>query len=90
MQDVADIEAELVVADKTLTVHMYDEAGKPLPAAGYTGSVLVGAGQARQVVQLVPGTGNTLSGTASGTLARGTQVTLQIKSPGGKTGQARF
>lgn len=61
-----------------------------MPAAGYTGSVLAGAGQSRQVVQLAPGIGNTLSGTAPGAVARGTPIMLQLKSPGGKTGQARF
>ncbi len=90
MQDVADVEAELVVADKVLTVHVYDEAGKSVPAAGYSGSALVGSGQGRQVVQLVPGDGNTLSGTAAAAVARGAPVTLQLKAPGGKTGQARF
>lgn len=90
MQDVAGVHAELVAAERTLTVHLYDEAGKPVPAAGYSGSVLAGTGQARQVVQLAPGTGNTLSGTAPAAVARNTQVTLQLKAPGGKTGQARF
>lgn len=90
MQDVADVEAELVIADKLLTVHVYDEAGKPVPASGYSGSALVGSGQGRQVVQLVPGDGNTLSGTAAAAVARAAQVTLQLKAPGGKTGQARF
>lgn len=90
LQDVAEVEAELIVIDKVLTVHVYDEAGNPVPAAGYSGSTLVGSGQGRQVVQLAPGDGNTLSGTAAAVIGRGAQVTLQLKSPGGKTGQARF
>lgn len=90
MQDVVDVETELVVADKLLTVHVYDEAGRPVPAAGYSGSALVGTGQGRQVVQLAPGDGNTLSGTAAAAVPRGAQVTLQLKAPSGKTGQARF
>lgn len=90
MQDVAGVHAELVAADRALTVHLYDEAGKPVPAAGYSGSVLAGSGQARQVVQLAPGNGNALSGAAATALPRGTQMTLQLKAPGGKTGQAKF
>lgn len=90
LQDVVDVEAELVVADRVLTVHVYDEAGKPVPAASYSGSALVGSGQGRQVVQLAPGQDNTLSGTAASAVARGAPVTLHLKSPGGKTGQARF
>lgn len=90
IQDVAGIEAELVLADRTVTVHVYDEAGKPVPAVGYSGSALVGTGQARQVVQLAPGADNVLSGTATGAIPRGTAVTLQMKAPGGKSGQAKF
>ena len=90
IQDVIGIEAELVRAERTLTVHLYEEDGKPIPAAGYSGSALVGSGQARQVVQLAPGSGNTLTGTAGTAIARGTPVTLQLKAPGGRTGQAKF
>ena len=92
IQDVVGIEAELVVAERTLTVHVYDEAGKPVPVAGYSGSALVGAGQARQVIQLTSGSGteNVLSGTAGSAIPRGAQITLQIKAPGGKSGQAKF
>lgn len=90
LQDVIGIEAELVLAERTVTVHVYDEAGKPVPASGYSGSALVGVGQARKVVQLAPGADNVLSGTASGTIPRGATVTLQVKVPGGKSGQAKF
>lgn len=90
IQDIVGIEAELVVADRTLTVHVYEESGKPVPSTGYSGSVLVGTGQARQVVQLTPGPENTLTGAAGAAIARGTQVTLQLKSPAGKSGQAKF
>ena len=90
IQDVVGIEAELVVTDRNLTVHVYDEAGKPVPATGYSGSVLVGTGQARQVVQLTAGTDNALSGVAGAAIPRGAPVTLQLKAPGGKSGQAKF
>ena len=90
MQDVVGIHAELLTSERTLTVHLYDEAGKPVPATGYTASALVGSGQSRQVVQLAPGAENTLSGTAAGPVARGTSITLQIKNPAGRSGQARF
>ena len=90
MQDVVGVHAELVAAERTLTVHLYDEDGKPVPAAGYSASALVGSGQARQVVQLAPANDNTLTGTAPAALARGTPVTVQLKAPGGKSGQAKF
>lgn len=90
MQDVVGIHAELLFAERTLTVHLYDEAGKPVPSAGYTASALVGSGQSRQVVQLAPGAENTLTGTAASPVARGTPITLQVKNPGGRSGQVRF
>lgn len=90
MQDVAGVHAELMVVDRTLTIHIYDEAGKTVPTTGFSGSILVGSGQARQVVQLTPGVGNTLVGTATTSVPRGTQMTLQLKTSGGKSGQAKF
>ncbi len=90
MQDVVGIHAELVMAERTLTFHLFDEANRPVPAAGYSGSVLVGAGGARQVVQLAPAAGNTLVGTAAAAPARGTAMTLQLRNPEGRSGQARF
>lgn len=90
MQDIVGVHAELTIADRQLTIHVYDEAGKPVPAMGYSGSALVGAGQTRQVVQLKPGNDNTLSGTAASIPPKGTPVTLQLKTPDGKSGQAKF
>lgn len=90
MRDVVGIHAELVVVDRILTVHVYDEAGKPVAAKGYSGSAMVGTGQARQIIQLTSGNDNTLSGTASAAVTKDAPVTLQIKAPDGKTGQAKF
>lgn len=90
IQDVVGIEAELILAERTITIHVYDEAGKPVAVAGYSGSALVGYGQARQVVQLAPGLDNILSGTAANPIPSGATVTLQMKDSGGKSGQAKF
>jgi hypothetical protein len=90
LQDVAGIHAELLIADRTLTIYVYDEAGKPVPSAGFSGSALVGSGQTRQVIQLASGSANALTGTASAALPKGVPVTLQLKAPSGKTGQAKF
>ena len=90
LQDIIGIHAELVTADRTLTVHLYDERMQPQPATGFTGSLLVGAGQARQVVQLAAGGGNILTATAQAAPARGTAMTLQLRNPANRSGQARF
>ena len=49
MQDVVGVHAELVTSERSMTVHLYDEAGRPVPAAGYTASALVGSGRSGQV-----------------------------------------
>ena len=90
IQDAVGIEAELVIADRTVTVHVYEESGKPVPAAGYSAFALVGTGQARQVVQLTASADNMLTGTAAAAIPRGAPVTLQVKAPGGWSGQAKF
>ncbi|WP_426960375.1 hypothetical protein [Muricoccus radiodurans] len=90
MQDMVGIHAELILSERTITVHLYEEGNTAVPAAGYTGSALIGSGQSRQVVQLTPGSDNTLVGTAQAALPRGTQVTLQLRNPTGRSGQARF
>jgi len=90
MQDVVGVHAELLTADRTLTIHLYDEAGKPVAASGYTASALIGSGGSRQVVQLAPGAENTITGTAAAPVARGASITLQIRNPAGRSGQARF
>jgi hypothetical protein len=90
MQDIIGIHAELVIADRTLTIHLYDERMQPQPATGFSGSLLVGAGQTRQVVQLASGSGNTLTGTSQTAPPRGTAMTLQLRNPANRSGQARF
>jgi hypothetical protein len=90
MQDVVGVHAELVVSDKTVTVYLYDEANKPVSANGYGGSVLAGAGQARQVIALTAGADNSLAGTGTATIGKPAGLTLQLRNPAGKSGQARY
>lgn len=89
MEDVAGVHAELVVSGETLTFHVIDEAGKPIDAAGFSGSAMVVSGAERKTVQLVAA-GQTLAGKAPVPLAKGSAVTLLIKTPAGKSGQAKF
>ena len=89
MEDVAGVHAELVVSGETLTFHVVDEAGKPVDTAGFTGSAMLVSGADRKTVQLAAG-GQTLAGKAPGAIAKGTAVTLLIKTSAGKSGQAKF
>ena len=90
MEDVAGVHAELLSANKTITVNIFDESGKPLNTNGYSGSVLVVNGSNRETIKLEPSASNVLKGEASGSIASGATITLLIKTNAGKSGQARF
>lgn len=89
MEDVAGVHAELVVSGEMLTVHIFDEAGKPVDTAGYSASALLISGSDRKTTALSPA-GKTLSGKDSAPVAAGTSITVLIKTATGKSGQAKF
>jgi hypothetical protein len=89
VEDVAGVHAEFVASGASLTFNILDEANKPLPAKGYTGSVLIVSGSERETVQLTA-TDTALKGDAKKVVPAGAAVTLQLKTDAGKSGQARF
>jgi hypothetical protein len=89
VEDVAGVHAEFVASGASLTFNILNEDNKPLPAKGYTGSVLIVSGSERETVQLTA-TDNALKGEAKKTVPAGAAVTLQLKTDAGKSGQARF
>lgn len=92
MEDVAGVHAELLAADNTITVNIFDEDNKPLKTADYTASALVvhSSGGSRETIKLGPSGDSALKGSTKATMARSTQITLQIRTAAGRTGQARF
>jgi len=90
VQDVAGVHAELVVSGNAVTINLLDESNKPTSAKGFSGSVLVVSGGARETLQLAPSGDTSLKGTAKADLASGAQVTLVLKNPSGKYGQVKF
>jgi len=90
VQDVAGVHAELVVAGNVVTINLLDESNKPISAKGYSGSVLVTVGGARETLQLAVANDNSLKGIAKAELPPGAQVTLVLKNPAGKSGQVKF
>ncbi len=90
MQDVAGVHAELVVTGNVVTINLYDEANKPTSAKGFSGSVLLVSGGARETVQLVVSGDTALTGTAKSPLSAVGQVTLVLKNAAGKSGQVKF
>lgn len=90
VQDVAGVHAELVVSGSVVTVNLLDESNKPTSAKGFSGSVLVVSGSARETVQLALAGDTSLKGTAKADLASGAQMTLVLRSPSGRSGQVKF
>ncbi|MEW6449121.1 MAG: hypothetical protein AB1490_00595 [Pseudomonadota bacterium] len=90
MEDVAGVHAELVASGNTITINVFDEDNKPVKVSGYAASVLVVSGQDRETVKLNESGTNALKGETKKAIAANTQVTLQIKTAAGKSGQARF
>jgi len=90
VQDVAGVHAELVVAGNTVTINILDENNKPAPAKGFSGSVLLVSGGARETVQLAVSGDNALKGEAKSAIPASTTVTLVLKNAAGKSGQVKF
>jgi len=90
MQDVAGVHAELVVAGNVLTINLLDEANKPVPSKGFSGSALVVSGNTRETIQLAVSGDAALKGEAKSSIPAGAQVTLVLKNAAGKSGQVKF
>ena len=95
MEDVAGVDAELLVSGNTLTLNVFtDDSCKktcePIPTKSYTGSVLIVSGADRETLALAPFGENSLKGDAKKAIAPGAAITLTLKTAAGKTGQARF
>ena len=89
MEDVAGVHAELVTSGSTITFNVFDEGNKPIQTSGYSGSALVVSGSERETVQLTAA-GQALKGEVKKPLAKGSSVTLLLKTDKNKTGQAKF
>jgi hypothetical protein len=90
VQDLAGVHAELVLTGNVVTINLLDESNKPTSAKGFTGSVLIVAGATRETVQLAASGDSSLKGMAKADLPAGSQVTLVLKNPDGKSGQVKF
>ncbi len=90
VEDVAGVHAEFVTVGTTVTFNILDENNKPLSAKGITGSVLIVSGSERETVKLSQAGDNALKGDAKKAVAPKSSVTLMLKTPAGKSGQARF
>ena len=80
---------ELVVKDRDLTVHVRDDADKPLQAKSIKASANVLSGKDKATVQLAPD-GEALKGQAPFAVAKDAKIVVTFAVGEGKKEQARF
>lgn len=80
---------ELVVQDRDITVHVRDDADKPLDAKNIKASANVLSGKEKATVELTPA-GQSLKGQAPFAVAKDAKVIVTFAVGGGKNEQARF
>ena len=90
VEDVAGVHAELVTAGTTVTFNILDENNKSVSAKGMTGSALIVSGADRETIKLDAAGDSALKGEVKKALAPKSNVTLMLKTPAGKSGQAKF
>jgi uncharacterized membrane protein (DUF4010 family) len=90
VEDVAGVHLELVTSGTTLTFYVLDESNKPASAKGITASALVVSGADRETVTLTVEGENALKGELKKPIAANATISVTLKTPAGKSGQARF
>ncbi len=90
VEDVAGVHAELVAAGTTVTFNILDENNKSLSSKGMTGSALIVSGADRETIKLDAAGDSALKGEVKKALAPKSSVTLMLKTPAGKSGQAKY
>lgn len=90
MEDVAGVDAELLISGNTVTLNIFDEGSKPVPIKGFTASALIVLGSDRETLTLTPSGENALKGEAKKTIGKGATISVTLKTAAGKSGQARF
>lgn len=89
MEDVAGMHVEMTVSGKVVTFHVLDDAIKAVSTVGYSATALLTAGSERETLPLTA-SGHTLKGEAKADIAKGTSVSITLKTADGKSGQAKF
>jgi hypothetical protein len=81
---------ELVVKDKTLTLHVDDHKGKPVDVSKMKARASLFSGKDKGNVDLAPAGSGVLKGEAAFALAADAKIVLSLTPEGGKPAQARF
>lgn len=90
VEDLAGVHLEFVTSGTTLTFYVLDESNKPTSAKGITASALIVAGTDRETVKLSVEGENALKGVLKKPIPANATISVTLKAPSGKSGQARF
>lgn len=89
--DAGSWHAELVAnGTPTVVVYLSDAEGKTIPATGFKANAIFVVEGKPQRFALEPAEGSKLVGTAPVAVPPGAKGAVQLASPDGKTGQAKF
>lgn len=88
VQDVAGVEAELVVTPGAVAVYLSNHGGAAVSAEGAVGSVLLTQGSTRVGTIALKPAGDRLEG--KGEVPAGADIVLSLRTRDGKTGQAKY
>jgi len=88
--DIGSNHAELVAADNTLRLFLFDGADRPIAAAGATAQAVILAGGRQATIALAPTGDNVLAGSGDFIAARGMRAVVTLTLPGQRPAQARF
>lgn len=88
VQDVAGVEAELVVTAGTIAVYLSNHGAAPVSPEGTMASVLLTQGTNRVGTIALKPAGDHLEG--KGDVPAGADIVLSLRTKDGKTGQAKY
>lgn len=88
VQDVAGVEAELVITPGTIAVYLSGHGGTLISTEGAMGSVLLTQGANRVGTIALKPAGDRLEG--KGEVPAGADIVLSLRTRDGKTGQAKY
>lgn len=88
VQDVAGVEAELVITTGTIAVYLSNHGAAPVSPEGAMASVLLTQGTTRVGTIALTPAGDRLEG--KGEVPAGADVVLSLRTKDGKTGQAKY
>lgn len=90
LQEVADLQVELLVGDRTVTLYAYSRADVALEIRNYNASVVIVSGANRELVQLQAIDAFRLEGSSTDLLRPYSSLTLYITTPTGLAGTVAF